>query len=242
MQKKIKKNAAAAAANVREENIDFDNEELDDDLNCDNCPLTRECSHGKYKFCIVQKEKKQNVDWFMQYWNRKRIEYNARLPELLLLTRKQKSQLRRRQARYGIDAMRMFVDNLMTSNFANCRDGKQHPSCLEFYLECHRFPKVVQRTYNDLAPEDRPLTEQERRKQAEEERQREAEERRRKNLEIDQQIREEQRRAREEAHANRATPEQLDEIFKNFRLPPLKNGLSPNPSPVREGSPNPTRN
>ena len=247
--KKNKESPAAAAANVREEKIksetsisapfDLDDEGNDDDLNCDSCPLTEQCAHGKIQFCVVRDAKKQDVDWFISFWNEQRLVYGARLRKLTIITGKQKGMLRRRQARYGKEALRQFVINLMTSDFANCRDGMQHPSNLEFYLHCKRFPKTVQGEYNNLAPEDRPLTEQERRKQAEEERQREAEERRRKNNEIDQQIREEQRRAREEAHANRATPEQLEEIFKNFRLPPLKNGLSPNPSPVREGSSDP---
>ncbi len=223
MQKKNREKAAAAAANTREGNIDFDDEELDDDLNCESCPYTTQCAHGKIRFCVVRESSKQDVDWFVSFWNEQRQVYGARLRKLILISGKQKGMLRRRQARYGKEAMREFVINLMKSDFANCRDGQQHPSSLSFYLDKMRFPLVVQGRYNDLEPEDRPLTEDEKRKQAEEERQREAEERRRKNLEIDQQIREEQRRAREEAHANRATPEQLEEIFKNFKLPPLNN-------------------
>ncbi len=164
----------------------------------------------------------QNVDWFIHFWNQKRVQYQSRLPKLLLITKGQKDEVRKNQARWGIDIVRQAVINVMTSDVINARTGKRFVFSLDWMLSKEYFPLVAQGKYNDLAPEDRPLTEQERRKQAEEERQREAEERRRKNLEIDQQIREEQRRAREEAHANRATPEQLDEIFKNFKLPPLK--------------------
>ena len=75
-QKRIKGRAAAAAANAREENArgsipsalpseDDEDEEMDDEKRCDNCPRANECKFGKVKDCIVIKAKNENVDWFM---------------------------------------------------------------------------------------------------------------------------------------------------------------------------------
>ena len=118
------------------------------------------------------------------------------------------------------------VQKMARSDFLNGRVkgrawNKPFIASLIWLLESdENFNKVLNGYYDNPPPV--ALTEDEKRQQAEELRQREAEERRRKNLEIDRQIREEQRRAREEAHANRATPEQLQEIFEKNKPDWLK--------------------
>ena len=212
MQKKIKEKQQQLLQ-TRARKIDFENNEYDDDLNCETCPHREACKKGEINNCIVKKEKQQDVDWFMPFWNQKRLELHARLSELLLLTHKQIGKLRRRQARYGMDAMRMFVINLMKSDYVNCRDGKRHPSQLDHYLDSRRFPLVVQGRYNDLDPEDRPLTEEERRKLEREQREREQEQRRAEALRIAEKDREAQRRQREYDAAHAARGKELQAIF-----------------------------
>ena len=182
---------------------------------------------------------------FIRFYNATLKDCNSNISPIIWISKGKRSQITNLVRQYGsLRALLIAVEKMAKSDLCNGRiKTEKYPNGLLGSLAWltskeEIFSDVLLGKY-DNPPEKQP-TEDEKRKQAEEERQQEAEERRRKNLEIDQQIREEQRRAREEAHANRATPEQLEEIFKNFKLPPLKkNGPSPNPSPVRAGSSNP---
>ena len=223
MQKKIKKNpptatANACARNKREEkiltiDINLEDESQDDDLSCAVCPHREACKLGKIERCVVKDSTAQDVDWFIPFWNKLRLEHHARLKELLFLTNRQKGMLRRRQARYGQDALRLFVQNLMTSDFVNARLGKRSPSNLDHYLECHRFPTVVQGRYNDLEPEAPEPTAEEQRQLEMEKRQREQEQRRAEALRIEEEDREAQRRQREYDAAHAARGKELQAIF-----------------------------
>jgi hypothetical protein len=166
------------------------------------------------------------VNWqeFKKFFNELLIRYKSNIAPLKYLSRGLKDKAQAFVEEYNTQAaLYDAVEKMIKSNFLNGRVRKYPFTASVYWLvECeHNFDRVLTGYFDN--PPEQELTEQERRKKAEEERQQEAEERRRKNNEIDQQIREEQRRAREEAHANRATPEQLEEIFKNFKLPPLNN-------------------
>ena len=199
-------------------------EELDpaDPRNCENCPVQMECMMRVKKDCPVYQATRADIDWFIPYWNAQRKKYNSRLPELLFITGKQQTSLRYRQSRYGVAMVRQFVINLMTSDFANGRTGKAAPSNLDFYLECHRFPKVIQGRYNDLEPEARKPTAAELRAQAEEERRLREEQRREESRRIEAEERERKRREREAMFAGAVHGEELKKIWAQISLPPLK--------------------
>ena len=201
-----------------------------------------------HRSCVSSNSTKMNlkIDWeaFIVFFNNTLKKYGSVIQPLKYISHGKKSQLQEIVNEYGTKGILVdAVVNMARSDLCNgkVKSNKFPNGLIGSFAWLTSSEKILEKAVNgyyDNPPEIDP-TEEEKRKQAEEERQREAEERRRRNNEIDRQIREEQRRAREEAHAHRATPEELEEIFKNFRLPPLKKGLSPNPSPVREGSSDP---
>lgn len=234
-QKRIKGNTTTTTFNAREEKTrgsipselpSEDDEEMEptDPRNCASCMRQRDCARGKVQNCLVQKAVHADVDWFVPFWNHKRIEHGARLPELLFLTSQQKQALRARQTRYGSDLLRLFVVNLMTSDYANCRLGKRAPSNLDYYLDSHRFPLVVQGRYNDLEPEARKPTAMEQRQMDMEQRELEKERRRKEALRIEEEEREARRRQREYDAAHAATPEEIERILAENPLPELSPG------------------
>ena len=195
---------------------------MDDKTRCENCPRANECKFGKVKDCIVIKAKNENVDWFMPFWNQQRLEHKARLPELLILSGPQKKALRHRQTRYGIAMVRQFVINLMKSDFANGRAGNRPPSNLSFYLECHRFPLVVQGRYNDLEPEERKPTAADLRRMEAEKREEELKRRREEARRIEEEEAAARERQREYDRAHAAKGEELQRILAEIELPPLR--------------------
>ena len=232
-QKNKKRKAPAAAVNAREEMPrggvpsalpSEDDEELEptDPRNCESCPVEMDCRLGKIKDCMVQKAIRADVDWFMPFWNQQRLEHNARLPELLLLTEAQKKALRHRQTRYGIAMVRLFVVNLMKSDFANGRLGKRAPSTIDYYLDARRFPLVIQGKYNDLAPEAMKPTAADLRRMEAEKREEEQRRRREQARRIEEEEHERLERQRQEARANAAKPEELQKIWAEIGLPPLR--------------------
>ena len=140
----------------------------------------------------------ENIHWFLPYWNQQRKEKGSRLCHLTFLTQKQETMLKYRQAVYGPEALRQFVLNLMTSDYVNGRRGKFAPTHIDYYLHKDRFPMVVQGKYNDLSPEERPETEEERRKREAEQRAAEREEQRRRWRDEEEAERERRAKQREE--------------------------------------------
>ena len=232
-QKRIKRNPTTTSFNAREENArgsvpsalpseDDEDEDMDDKTRCENCPRANECKFGKVKDCIVIKAKNENVDWFMPFWNEQRLKYGARLSELVILSGQQKRKLRSRQTRYGIAMVRQFVINLMKSDFVNGRMGKLAPSSLDFYLECHRFPKVIQGRYNDLAPEEQKPTAADLRRMEAEKREEELKRRREEAKRIEEEEAAARERQREYDRAHAARGEELQRILAEIELPPLR--------------------
>ena len=164
------------------------------------------------------------IDWpaFIVWVNNTLDKYKSTIPRIEFITPGYQHRIQGIVNAYGSKkVVETAVEKLARSDFLNGRvkGVRRRFTVIWLFKHDENFEEVRSGSYdNPIEPE---LTEDEKRKRAEELQQREAEERRRKNLEIDRQIREEQRRARKEAHANRATPEQLQEIFENFRLPPL---------------------
>ena len=165
------------------------------------------------------------IDWdaFIAFFNDTLRRFGSNIPRLEFVSKGKKTQVQSLVNEYNTkQALMIAVEKMARSDFLNGRrKGRPFVASFAWLFEKEANFEKVLNGYYDNPPEVDP-TEEEKRKQAEEQRQREAEERKRKNNEIDQQIKAEQRRAREEAHAHRATPEQLEEIFKNFKLPPLK--------------------
>ena len=233
-QKENKKKAtrgksAAAAANAREaKNLGFtkdcdddDDDESDDLRRCESCPDRNDCLPNSMQECPVCSRREQNVDWFLPYWNAQRIKHNARVQALPFLTKKQVTMLKSRQAKYGRAALRVFVDNIMTSDYINGRKGKPAPSHLDYYLDKMRFPRVVQGAYNDLEPEERKPTAEEQRAQMAAEREEARQQRLREAREEDERKHEQMEKERERWAREAATPEQIEEIKKRndiFRI------------------------
>ena len=232
-QKRIKRNTTTAAVNAREElprgslpsalpSEDDEDEDMDDEKRCERCPRANECKLSKVKDCIVIKAKNENVDWFMPFWNEQRLKYGARLNELVILSGQQKRKLRSRQTRYGIAMMRLFIINLMKSDYVNGRMGKPAPSCLDFYLECHRFPLVIQGKYNDLEPEERKPTAADLRRMEAEKHEEELKRRREEARRIEEEEAAARERQREYDRAHAARGEELQRILEEIKLPPLR--------------------
>ena len=165
---------------------------------------------------VCEEEKRpwrqEDVNWFIHFWNEERRKNNARVFELLLMSDDQTANLKRCQARWGKEAVRRAVVNVMRSDYINNRTGKRCVFSLDWFLSKKWFPLISQGKYNDLSVEERPITEDERR-QLEAERYRQQQEvRRAQNRAIEEQIREEeqQRRERQQKEWERNKPSQAD--------------------------------
>ena len=199
---------------TKEESIKKDREKEEDASSLVSAEPQNELSRQELK-----------IDWpaFIAWINNTLDKYKSTIPRVDYITIGYQHRIQGIVNAYGSKkVVTTAVEKLARSDFLNGRvkGVKRRFTVIWLFKHDENFEEVRSGAYdNPIEPE---LSEAEKRQQAEEQRQREAEERRRRNNEIDRQIKAEQRRAREEAHAHRATPEELEEIFKNFKLPPLK--------------------
>ena len=170
-----------------------------------------------------QSWRSQEIGWFIPFWNEQRLKYRARLPALLWLTAEQERALKFRQADYGVEVVRQMVLNAMQSDYLNCRTGKQARNDLDFLLSEKFFPRVAQGRYNDLAPEERPKTAEELRRETAEAYRAQQEARRAEARRIEEEERERRRLQREEWARGAVT---YEEYMKMKNLNPL-NILNP---------------
>ena len=114
--------------------------------------------------------RQEDVSWFIHFWNEERRKNNARVFELLLMADDQVTDLKRCQARWGKEAVRRAVVNVMRSDYINNRTGKRCVFSLDWFLSKKWFPLISQGKYNDLPVEERPKTAEEQRREYEEQR------------------------------------------------------------------------
>ena len=119
----------------------------------------------------------------------------------------------------------LAIQKMARSDFLNGREkgyheGKKFVASLIWLFEKDaHFDKVVSGYYDKRQKAD--PTEEERRKQEAEQREAEKQRRREEARRIEEEEREAKRRQREYDEAHRATPEELEKIFAEFKLPPL---------------------
>ena len=156
--------------------------------------------------------RQEDVNWFVHFWNEERQKNHARVFELLLMSDDQTANLKRCQARWGKEAVRRAVVNVMRSDYINNRTGKRCVFSLDWFLSKKWFPLISQGKYNDLPVEERPITEEERR-QLEMERYRQQQEARRAEVRrIDEEERERRERERDERAKNCVSYEEYQRL------------------------------
>ena len=164
--------------------------------------------------------RQEDVSWFIHFWNEERRKNQARVFELLLMADDQVADLKRCQARWGKEAVRRAVVNVMRSDYINNRTGKRCVFSLDWFLSKKWFPLISQGKYNDLPVEERPKTEDERRRESEDARRLLQETRRAENRAIEERIRAEERQRRNAMSRGCVTYEQYLAMKKAPYGPP----------------------
>ena len=156
--------------------------------------------------------RQEDVSWFIHFWNEERRKNQARVFELLLMADDQVADLKRCQARWGKEAVRRAVVNVMRSDYINNRTGKRCVFSLDWFLSKKWFPLISQGKYNDLPVEERPKTEDERRRESEEARRLLQETRRAEARRIEEEERERRERERDERARNCVSYEEYQRL------------------------------
>ena len=164
--------------------------------------------------------RQEDVSWFIHFWNEERRKNQARVFELLLMADDQVADLKRCQARWGKEAVRRAVVNVMRSDYINNRTGKRCVFSLDWFLSKKWFPLISQGKYNDLPVEERPKTEDERRRESEEARRLLQETRRAEARRIEEEERERRERERDERAKNCVSYEEYQRLKQQGLLNP----------------------
>ena len=165
--------------------------------------------------------RQEDVSWFIHFWNEEHRKNQARVFELLLMADDQVADLKRCQARWGKEAVRRAVVNVMRSDYINNRTGKRCVFSLDWFLSKKWFPLISQGKYNDLPVEERPKTEDERRRESEEARRLLQETRRAEARRIEEEERERRARERDERAKNCVSYEEYQRMKQQGLLNPL---------------------
>ena len=161
--------------------------------------------------------RQEDVSWFIHFWNEERRKNQARVFEM---ADDQVADLKRCQARWGKEAVRRAVVNVMRSDYINNRTGKRCVFSLDWFLSKKWFPLISQGKYNDLPVEERPKTEDERRRESEEARRLLQETRRAEARRIEEEERERRERERDERAKNCVSYEEYQRMKQQGLLNP----------------------
>lgn len=160
-----------------------------------------------------------DVNRFVDIFNEEMIRTCAVIPTIDILTALAERQLRYLMQRYPMQKLEVMVEKAAASTFLNGGGRRGFRADIEWLTREQNFIKVVNGKYDDVPDDRRWRDPAEERQLLIEKRRKEEHERHLRNLEIEEQEREERRRKREWDAAHAATPEEVEAILADFKMP-----------------------
>lgn len=157
-------------------------------------------------------ENDADVQAFINLFNGEMVEHSASIPTIYRLTPGYVRMLRALIRDHGQMKVEEMVHRAAVSDFLNNHGRRPFLASVEWLLREENFIKVVNGNYDNTADGWKPRDPIEERKQREYER-------RLRNMEIEEEEREERRRQREYDAAHAATPDQVEAILANVKMP-----------------------
>ena len=161
----------------------------------------------------------EDLDRFVNIFNEEMVRTSAVIPTVIILPEKCARQLTHLMLRYPMSQLERMVVNAAASDFLNGGGQRGFKADLEWLTREANFIKVVNNKYANIPPDRQWRDANEERQLLIEKRRQEEHERRLRNLEIEEDERECRRRQREYDAAHAATPDQVEAILANVKMP-----------------------
>ena len=162
---------------------------------------------------------KEDLDRFVDIFNEEMIRTSAVIPTVDILTALAERQLRYLMQRYPMQKLEAMVEKGAASTFLNGGGRRGFRADIEWLTREQNFNNVVNGKYDDVPDDRRWRDPAEERQLLIEKRRKEEHERRLRNLEIEEEERERKRQQRDWDAAHAATPEQVEAILADIKMP-----------------------